>query len=172
MLRKIYSVVCEVEERAARFFLTASVVVVLYAAFTRYLGYPVAWGMEFATFLFSWAVFLAADVALRYNRHPSVDLLVARLPVKVRLGIKLFNYALMLAFLAVLLYYGSILTWTTRFRTYSGIPGFSYAWPTLSVPVGSLLLIITTILKARETWQALRGGSGNGGARGEGVEKA
>lgn len=172
MLRKVYRVVCEVEERAARFLLTASVVVVLYAAFTRYMGFPVAWGMEFATFLFGWAVFLAADVALRHDRHPSVDLLVERLPKTIRLGIKLFNYALMLVFLAILLYYGSTLTWTTRFRTYSGIPGFSYAWPTLSVPVGSLLLIITIILKVRETWQALREGSGNGGAHDEGVDKA
>lgn len=171
MLRRVYAVICEWEERLARFLLTATLAVVLFAAFTRYIGHPIAWGMEFATFLFAWAVFLAADAALRHDRHPSVDLFVNLLPKKVRLGIKLLNYALILIFLVVLAYHGSILTWTTRFRTYSGIPGFSYAWPTLSVPVGCLLLSITTILKARETWQAFRG-AGNGEAQGEGVDKA
>ena len=171
MLRRVYAVICEWEERLARFLLTATLAVILFAAFTRYIGHPIAWGMEFATFLFAWAVFLAADAAFRHDRHPSVDLFVNLLPEKVRLGVKLFNYALILIFLAVLAYHGSTLTWTTRFRTYSGIPGFSYAWPTLSVPVGCLLLSITTILKARETWQAFRG-AGNGEAQGEGVDKA
>lgn len=172
MLARIYRVVCEVEERLARFLLTATFAVILYAAFTRYLGFPVAWGMEFATFLFAWAVFLAVDVALRNDRHPSVNLLVDRLPERVRLVIKLVNYGLMLVFLLILLYYGSILTWTTRFRAYSGIPGFSYAWATLSVPVGCVLLSITTILKARQTWEALRQASGKNGAQDEGVHKA
>lgn len=171
MLARVYRVVCEVEERLARFLLTATFAVILYAAFTRYLGFPVAWGMEFATFLFAWAVFLAADVALRNDRHPSVDLLVNRLPERARLAVKLFNYGLMLVFLAVLLYYGSILTWTTRFRAYSGIPGFSYAWATLSVPVGCVLLSITTILKARQTWGALRSASGQSGTPDKGAAK-
>ena len=33
---------------------------------------------------------------------------------------------------------------------FQGIPGFSYMWATLSVPVGSALLSITAVLKIRE----------------------
>src|SRR5690606_32985718 len=171
MLRRVYAVICEWEERLARFLLTATLAVILFAAFTRHIAHPLAWGMEFATFLFAWAVFLAADAAFRHDRHPAVGLLVNLLPEEGGPGFKLVDRALIPIFLAVLAYHGSTLTWTTRFRTYSGIPGFSYAWPTLSVPVGCVLLSITTILKARETWQAFRG-AGNGEAQGEGVDKA
>ncbi|HYH03674.1 MAG TPA: hypothetical protein VEC37_11265, partial [Bacillota bacterium] len=45
---------------------------------------------------------------------------------------------------------GVILTYTTQMRTFQGLPGLSYSWVTVSVPVGSLLMMISTILKMKE----------------------
>jgi TRAP-type transport system small permease protein len=44
---------------------------------------------------------------------------------------------------------GSYLAWISRARSFQGIPEISYSWVTLSLPVGGLMLLITTILKVR-----------------------
>ena len=60
------------------------------------------------------------------------------------------NLFIILIFLMSLIGFGVWLSYTTRFRTFQGIPGFSYTWVTLSVPVGGALMVITTVLKIRE----------------------
>ena len=51
------------------------------------------------------------------------------------------------------------MSYRTRFRAYQGIPGFSYTWATLSVPVGSALVLISTIIKIRQMIDKIRGKS-------------
>ena len=60
------------------------------------------------------------------------------------------RFGVILTFLVFLLVYGVILAYGSRFRTFQGIPGFSYMWVTLSVPLGSLLLLISSIRKGKE----------------------
>ena len=53
-------------------------------------------------------------------------------------------------FLAGMIGYGLWLSYTTRLRTFQGIPGFSfYTWVTLSVPVGCALMLTTALLKIK-----------------------
>jgi len=103
--------------------------------------------MDTSTFLFAWAVFFSADIAMRKNRHVSVEILVNRLPKKIQSYIALLNYVIIVVFLAFLIIYGIKLCFITRFRAYQGIPGFSYTWVTLSIPVGCTSLLITILLK-------------------------
>jgi len=52
--------------------------------------------------------------------------------------------------LAYMVYYGFHLSYTTRLRTFQGIPGFSYTWVTISVPIGCLLMLTTAVLKVKD----------------------
>jgi TRAP-type C4-dicarboxylate transport system permease small subunit len=61
-------------------------------------------------------------------------------------------------FLVGMIGYGLWLSYTTRLRTFQGIPGFSYTWVTLSVPVGCGLMLITAILKIKTFLRALSTG--------------
>ncbi len=149
-IKKIYDLIGRGEEVAAGILIVAIMVVVFAAGFGRTIGYPIPWGMEMSTFLFAWAVFFSADAAWRKNRHVSVDVLVNKFPEKVRYYITLVNHFIIFGFLLLLVWYGIPLCYHTRFRTFQGIPGFSYMWATLSVPVGSALLLITAALKIRE----------------------
>jgi TRAP-type C4-dicarboxylate transport system permease small subunit len=79
-----------------------------------------------------------------------VEFLIMKLPEKNRNIIELVNLLIILIFLAAMIGYGIWLSYTTRFRAFQGIPGFSYTWVTLSVPVAALLMMITTIVKIRE----------------------
>jgi len=87
---------------------------------------------------------------MRNNKLMNVDFLISKLSGKNKNFIEIINLFIILIFLAALIGFGVWLSYTTRFRAFQGIPGFSYTWVTLSVPVGSVLMMITTILKIRD----------------------
>ena len=62
----------------------------------------------------------------------------------------MINYALISAFLLYLIVMGLYLSWISRARSFQGIPEISYSWVTLSLPVGAILLLVTTALKLRD----------------------
>jgi TRAP-type C4-dicarboxylate transport system permease small subunit len=131
---------------------------VLVAAVARFFYYPLNWAMDAATFLFAWTVFLGADAAMRLDRLFCIELVTAKLPPKVQHYIKFINYAIIAVFLMGMIGYGLYLSYTTRLRTFQGIPGFSYTWVTLSVPFGSALMLITATLKLKAYARAIATG--------------
>jgi TRAP-type C4-dicarboxylate transport system permease small subunit len=149
-MKKLYEYICKGETFAIKIFMVFIVGLVFIAASTRYLGYPINWSVDMAVCLFAWCTFLGGDVALRNNKLMNVEFLVRKLPIKCRNLIELLNLLIILAFLGALIGYGAKLSYTTRFRTFQGIPGFSYTWVTISVPIAAMLMVITTILKIRE----------------------
>jgi TRAP-type C4-dicarboxylate transport system permease small subunit len=149
-MKKLYEVICKCETFIIKVFLIFMVGLVFIAASTRYVGYPINWSVDMAVCLFAWCTFLGGDVAMRNNKLMNVDFLIRKLPEKSRNLIEILNLFIILIFLAALIGYGIWLSYTTRFRTFQGIPGFSYTWVTLSVPVAGILMVITTILKIRE----------------------
>lgn len=149
-LKKLYKFICRAEEVVAGTFMVLIMIIVFMSGVGRAIGKPLNWAVDLSRFLFAWTVFLAGDVAMRKNRHANVKFLVRKLPEKVQYYISILNYFLIIIFLGYLFRYGIIQTLHERFRSYQGIPGFSYSWAILSVPVGSLLLMITAGLKIRK----------------------
>jgi TRAP-type C4-dicarboxylate transport system permease small subunit len=76
-----------------------------------------------------------------------VDVVINRLPGKVSRILKLICYLIVLAFMIAMVYLGIVLCVKSWARTFQGIPGFSFSWVTMSVPVGFSLMIITTVRK-------------------------
>jgi len=116
---------------------------------SRVLGYPLNWSTDFATAFFAWACFLCADIAWRRGSLMAIEFLPARLPASAQKFLRMINYAIISAFLLYLMVMGTWLAWTSRVRSFQGIPEISYSWVTMSASVGGLLLLITTILKIR-----------------------
>ena len=152
-MRKLYEYVCKGETFVIKVFMAFIVALVFIAASTRYLGHPINWSVDMAVCLFAWCTFLAGDVALRNNKLMNVEFLVRKLPEKNRNTIELINLFIILIFLAAMIGFGIWLSYTTRFRTFQGIPGFSYTWVTMSVPIAAMLMVITIILKIREKFK-------------------
>jgi len=153
-MKKSYEFICKAEVFVAKYTLALIAALIFGAAMARFLRYPIIWAMDASTFLFGWCVFLSGDVALRNDKLVCIDIVINMLPKKVQCYIKLFNYIIMVVFLAALIGYGSWLSYTTRYRAFQGIPGFSYTWVTISVPIGSLLMLITTIRKIKDQFRA------------------
>jgi TRAP-type C4-dicarboxylate transport system permease small subunit len=143
----------ELEEALAKVALLASSLLVFVGGVARFLGRPLDWSIDLATFCFAWAVFLGADLALKEGRHMAVDTLLVFLPPKARLGVRLFIWGLIALFLLLLAWYSFQMAYLSRARTFQGIPEFSYTWVALSVAVGSLLMGFTALGKL---WELLR----------------
>lgn len=153
-MKKVYDYVCKGESFLTKVFIVFLVALVFVAAATRYMGYPINWSVDIAVCLFAWCTFLGGDVALRKEKLMNVEFLVGKLSPEMKKKIELLNLTIILVFLAALVVFGTKLSYTTRFRTFQGIPWFSYTWVTISVPIGSILMMITTILKIREKRRA------------------
>ncbi len=162
-MREMYEFICRYEMRIAEWALGLLSFLVFAAAVGRFLYYPLNWAMDAATFLFAWTVFLGADAAMRLDRLFCIEVITGKLPRKAQLYLKCINYVIIIVFLVGMIGYGLWLSYTTRLRTFQGIPGFSYTWVTLSVPAGCALMSITAILKIKTLLRAI--------STGESIEK-
>ncbi len=119
----------------------------------RVLHHPINWTIDLATCCFAWTCFLCGDIAWRNGNLMAVEILTARLSPAARRAVAYLNYAIIAAFLVYLIHSGISLAWISRARAFQGIPGVSYSWVTMSLPVGGALLLFTTL---RKIW-VLRG---------------
>jgi TRAP-type C4-dicarboxylate transport system permease small subunit len=148
-MKRAYDLFCRAEVLIAGSFLVLMVLLIFTGGIARMLRMPQNWTTEAATCLFAWACFLCADIAWRRNSLMAIEVVTDRLAPDLQTLLRFVNYALIAAFLAYLIYMGFRLTWVSRFRTFQGIPGVSYSWVTASLPVGAVLLLLTTLSKVR-----------------------
>ncbi|PLV57409.1 TRAP transporter small permease [Thermotoga sp. SG1] len=152
-MKKLDQILLKFEKHSAKILLMAMIVLVFASGVARFLKHPINWAVDVSSFLFAWACFFAVDVAWRENKMMSVDILVRKFSERTQKIIRIVNYFIILAFVVYLIVWGFYLSYKTRYRTFVGIPNFSYTWVTLSVPVGALLLFRTTVLKLIEEFK-------------------
>ena len=157
-MRKLYAFVCEAEKFLAKYTLLVLSTLVLVAAVARTIRHPINWAIDAATFLFAWCVFLGGDIAMRENRLFCITLVLDKLPPKTRPVVQIVNWIIIAGFLVFMIGYGVKLCFITRLRTFQGIPGLSYTWVTLAVPVGCTLMLVSTARRLRDLFHAARHG--------------
>lgn len=148
MLKRFYNAVCRTEALVAAILLVVMVALIFLGGVARMLGEPLVWTTDFATCAFAWACFLAADVAWRNDALMSIRLVADRLSLRGQRILALVNYTIISLFLVYVIVAGFWLAWVGRARSFQGIPEISYSWVTLSLPVGALLLLVTTFIRA------------------------
>jgi TRAP-type C4-dicarboxylate transport system permease small subunit len=149
-MSKAYAKLCAAEAVLAGTLLVLMVLLIFLGGVSRVLGYPLNWSTDFATAFFAWACFFCADIAWRRGSLMAIEFLPARLPPKAQKVLRLANYLVISIFLAYLMIMGAWLAWTSRARSFQGIPEISYSWVTASAVAGGLLLLVTTALKIRD----------------------
>jgi TRAP-type C4-dicarboxylate transport system permease small subunit len=149
-MKKLYGLICKAEVFLAALCFSISCCLIFFAAVARTFDRPINWSQDMSLFLFAWSVFLSADAAFRADKLVNIDLLVTRFPASARKALSMLIYLVILVFLAILIWYGIKLSLFSRRRVFQGIPGFSYSWVTISIPAGSFLMAITSILKLKD----------------------
>jgi TRAP-type C4-dicarboxylate transport system permease small subunit len=145
-MKKFYTIFCKLKDITAMIFLCAISGLVFISAIARTLKRPLNWAPDVSLLLFAWLVFLGADAVLRKQDFISVEILVKVFPQKVRTFLYYLWYGLALVFLGILVRYGIPLCIQNAKRLFQTL-GISYSWATASVPVGSVFLIITIVIK-------------------------
>lgn len=85
--------------------LVLATLAMVHGVLTRYLfGRPTVWQTEVSIYLLVFVTFVGAAYGLKHHAHVGVDLLVERLPLRARLGARLFNGILSLVVVAVVLW--------------------------------------------------------------------
>ena len=150
-MKKFYEKFCKAEVAVASICLITCVSVIFISALLRVIGHPINWATDLSLLLFTWSTFMGADIAFRAGKLVNVDILANMLPDCMRKWNKIVIYSVCLIFLCALVYLGLIQSVKTWHRSFNGISWLSYTWVILSVPVCCLSMVVTTLLKIRDT---------------------
>ena len=134
--------------------LAALTAVVFSQVIARYvLQAPLSWSEELARFLLMWLSMLSAAYAFRKKSHFALQIVVERLPLRVRSAVAVFINAVVAAFFILIFYQGV--------KFVIGVSG--HIAPALQIPmeipfasvvVGSALIVWESVVSA---WRLLRG---------------
>ncbi|MCC8060075.1 MAG: TRAP transporter small permease [Clostridiales bacterium] len=158
-MKKLYEGFCKFEEWFALCLLAGLTILVFVSALMRTLKMPLNWAQDVALVAFAWMIFLGSDIAIRGPGLIGVNLIVRNFPAALQKIIDIIFKVIIIAFLGVLVVYGYQMTvsgWTRQITTLH----ISYGWVTMSVPVGSFFMIISTIIRLVETIKTPAGKTG------------
>ena len=145
-MKKISAVILKTEELLAGAMLCMIAVLVFWSAVARTIGMPVNWAQDVSLLAFGWLTFIGSDIIIKSGGLIRIDMLSNRFPKAVQKTLMLVFDVFMLLFLLILIVYGFLLVSQSWNRTFNALK-MSYAWCTLAVPVGSLLMFFSMIGK-------------------------
>jgi TRAP-type C4-dicarboxylate transport system permease small subunit len=131
-------------------------VMLLQIVFRYVLNAPLVWTEEAARYLYIWACYLGAAVALRRGNHIVIALVLERLPPRLGRAVALGTQALGLVFFGALAVLGVQLMERTHTIEAITVP---VPWSVIyaAAPVGATLMFLQTLEGIGGTLRALRG---------------
>jgi TRAP-type C4-dicarboxylate transport system permease small subunit len=135
-------------------FMSVGFVITFFHIIGRYiLKAPIFFSEELARYCFIWSCMLGASVVNRKDEHTSVNFFTTLLSKRAQARLYIGREVAILILLVALIYYGVTLSFKMR-TVYSAAMEISWSLIYMALPVGSLLLIISTLrligAKARE----------------------
>lgn len=121
-------------------------VVFLQVVFRYVLQQPLYWSEELPRYLLIWMSFLAAALAQKNEAHINITLAVTPLPMAVQRGIHLLANLVILGFLGVLVYSGSLVTRITAAHRSTALQ-IPMAVVYAALPVGAALMMLYLVLQ-------------------------
>ena len=115
-----------------------------------------SWSEELARYLFIYDVMIGAAIAIRRNSHLQIDILINLMKPKVRTILTIIATLAGMVFMVFLLSY-SITLVQTGARTMSAGLGIPMSIPYSCMPVGIVLMLLTSIEVLFKNISALRG---------------
>ena len=114
------------------------------------------WSEELSRYLFIWANFVGAGVALARSSHVSIDSLVVRLPDSVRRKLGSVVVILVTTFSLFLLYQG-VVTASAMKISFSTTMHFSMAWVFAALPAAGLIFVLYQLqtIRKRKDWTSI-----------------
>ena len=142
---RVPSWVARFEDNLAALLLGVLLAAMCWQVLTRYaFGAPSDWTEEASRYLYVYVVFLGTSAGISSRSHVSIAYFTDMLPPLPRLVLSLVVDALILAFLAVMVWWGTRATLRNLDIPLS-VTQVSYAWVYVVIPLTSLAMIVRTI---------------------------
>jgi len=142
---RLPSWVSRFEDNLAALLLGVLLIAMCWQVLTRYaFGAPSEWTEEASRYLYVYVVFLGTSAGISSRSHVSISFFTDRLPPLPRLAVSLCVDALILAFLGVMVWWGTRATLRNLDIPLS-VTQVSYAWVYVVVPVTSVAMIVRTV---------------------------
>ena len=107
---------------------------------------PLDWSEELATFTFTWMALLGAGVGVKYDQHPSLDILQSRLPPTLRKAAQVLVNLAVMFMVVVLCIYGWKLTVAMKMQNMAAL-GYSVAFIYIILPVAAVVMFIHVLVR-------------------------
>ncbi len=133
-------------------------VVVLAAVVFRELDRPLAWSDEVASVGLAWVTYYGSCLAALRRGHLGFPSLVAALPVAPRIALLLLGETLVLAFLAIVAWYGYQVVVVLQGDTLVSLPWVPVSLTQSVIPIGAALFILAELLTLPERIDEARRG--------------
>ena len=127
----------------------------LQVVFRYVLSAPLPWSEEAARYCFVWIVFLGAALGLERGVHLGVDLLVNRMPGRLR-RLTALVCDLLIAVFAVIMIYASLPVLQLNSLQHSPALGVQMSWIYLAIPVSMVLILLVTAARVLTRLRAAR----------------
>lgn len=145
--------------------LAVIVVITIVGVFMRYVvGEPLKWTEEVSKALVVWFTFLGASTVMRNDGHTSIDVLVTRLPQRLRYAFMLFRMVVMTTVLVFLVVWGIQLLFIAWFKITPTLH-IRYSFIDAIVPVTAAVMSFH-LFRAFHRWNSTdqHGGDSRGGS--------
>ncbi len=159
---KAYSKFLDILEKVEKVLIAAALIVMIFAmtdqVVMRYVFSKAnSWSDELTRYLFIYTVMLGSAIAVRRNSHLQIDLIIGRMKPKSKAIFNIVVTIIGIVFLAALTMYSFALCEQGATNTSAGL-GITMNIPYMAVPIGCILMILTSIEVLFENIAALKTG--------------
>lgn len=149
-LRRLNDVLQRIASIIVSTLMGAITIVIFAQVFGRYvLFYSLPWSEELARYMMVWISALGSAVALRRGAHVGLDILVQRLPGRVRTAVEVVALLFALALTGVLAWFGFKLA-NFNMMQHSAAMRLPMGYPYAAVPTAGLLMVLIVLEKIGE----------------------
>lgn len=149
-MKKFFEILNKVELGITMTCVVGFTSVLMLGAVARLFGHPLNWCNDVALLMLAWTTFLGGDVAFRAGRMVNVDIIIAKLPIRLQKVIAVLVYVILFLMMFMMVKQGILLCANVGKRTLEGIPFLSYAWVAAAIPVGFSLMFITAVKRLHD----------------------
>lgn len=147
-MEKLSAFVDKITLTTASILLVLIAVIVNWGVFCRYVLFaPLPWSEQIPKYAMIYMGFLGASVGISKNRHIGFDILVTRLPSKIRKLIIIASRLLILFFLVMMTIYGVSLALAVGFSSNAPMLPIPMFYLFLAVPTGGVFMILQATIR-------------------------
>ena len=130
----------------------------------RTFGYSLVWYDEVASILLAWLTFYGSALASVKRAHIGCPELVALMPPRVRLGLRIVAEIVVVAFFLLIGWTGYQVLGVLATDHLVSLPAIPVSWVQSVLPISAVLIVVAELITLPD---ALRGTGGTGGVTGE-----